>query len=58
MYVWQLASYDSPAHFSFVAGPAEDAVSFDPAVDILVEQMNAVLVDLSMKHKDTEAFWR
>lgn len=48
MYVWQLASYDSPAHFSFVAALAEDAFSFDPAVDVLVEQMYAVLVQWMM----------
>lgn len=56
MHVWLLASHDSPvrfhSRFSFVCRLTEDAFSFDPAVDSLAEQVSAVLVDLSIKHKD------
>ncbi len=43
-------------HFSFVCRLADDTFTFDPAVDSLAEQMSTVLVDLSIKHKSTEAF--
>lgn len=44
------------SHFSFVCRLAEDAFSFDPAVDSLAEQMSAVLVNLSIKHKAIDDF--